>query len=70
MKPHPHSHRFASRRLPPELFEPTGRRPLRRDKPFEDVLAEEEIDEAIEQLYGGRRRVCVLCGSVARRRRP
>jgi hypothetical protein len=56
-----------------ELFGATRRQTLGLDEPWDHLLTSVEVlDEAIEQLYGGRRRADRPCGSVApwRRREP
>jgi hypothetical protein len=58
MRRHPPSQGVDVCRLLPELFGATSRQTLGFDEPWDDLLTSVELlDEAIERLYGERRRV-------------
>jgi hypothetical protein len=59
MRQHPRLHGVDVRRWLQELFGATGWQTLGLDEPVDDLLTSAELlDEAIEELYGYRRRVC------------
>jgi hypothetical protein len=63
MRRHARLHGVDVRRRLQELFGTTRRQTLGFDEPWDDLLTSVELlDEAIEQLYGGRRQVCLAPG--------